>query len=199
MTDKHTEERTETHACDLISRQQVLRILTDIGYNHCKTAGESKVVDTIKTMVTVMKGVQLDKHTETHEESTETHACDLIDRQDAIDAIDVLCQEHRYKIPGKRETYSQYNEAWQDALDRAEGAIFNLPSAQPDVTDINVGDIIGRHLPVDQWERIWNTPDGTYKGRCVKCGFIHVFIVGHDAQYNYCPNCGADMRGEQNE
>ena len=56
---------------------------------------------------------------------------DLIERQSAIDALDVLCQEHRYRIPGKRETYSQYNEAWQDALDRAEGAIFNLPSAQP--------------------------------------------------------------------
>lgn len=53
---------------------------------------------------------------------------DLIDRQAAIDALDVLCEEHRYRIPGKRETYSQYNEAWQDALDRAEGAIFNLPS-----------------------------------------------------------------------
>lgn len=55
---------------------------------------------------------------------------DLISRQDAIDAIDVLCQEHRYRIPGKAETYSQYNEAWQGALNRAEGAIFNLPSAQ---------------------------------------------------------------------
>ena len=54
---------------------------------------------------------------------------DLISRQDAIDVLDVLFQEHRYKIPGKAETYSQYNEAWQDALDRAEGAIGNLPSA----------------------------------------------------------------------
>ena len=62
---------------------------------------------------------------------------DLIDRQAAIDALDVLCQEHRYKIPGKIETYSQYNEAWQDALDRAEGAIFNLPSAQPDEEKIS--------------------------------------------------------------
>lgn len=55
---------------------------------------------------------------------------DLIYRQDAIDLLDVLCQEHRYKIPGKFETYSPYNEAWQDALDRAEGEIFNLPSVQ---------------------------------------------------------------------
>lgn len=57
---------------------------------------------------------------------------DLISRQAAIDALEVLCQEHRYRIPGKRETYSQYNEAWQDALDRAEVAIGNLPSAQPE-------------------------------------------------------------------
>ena len=58
---------------------------------------------------------------------------DLIDRQAAIDALDVLCQEHRYRIPGKRETYSQYNEAWQDALDRAEVAIGNLPSVQQEI------------------------------------------------------------------
>ena len=61
---------------------------------------------------------------------------DLISRQAAIDALDVLCQEHRYRIPGKRETYSQYNEAWQDALDRAENAIGNLPSAQPEPSQV---------------------------------------------------------------
>ena len=66
-------------------------------------------------------------------ERAETHACDCISRQVAIDALDVLRQEHRYRIPGKRETYSQYNEAWQDALGRAEGAIGNLPSAQPEI------------------------------------------------------------------
>ena len=82
---------------------------------------------------------------------------DLISRQAAIDALDVLCQEHRYKIPGKGETYSQYNEAWQDALDRAEGAIFNLPSAQPEPLKI---DLSG--YSEEDWERLkkeWgNTP-----------------------------------------
>lgn len=57
---------------------------------------------------------------------------DTIYRQQAIDVLDVLCQEYRYRIPGKRETYSQYNEAWQDALGRAECAIGELPSAQPE-------------------------------------------------------------------
>ena len=60
---------------------------------------------------------------------------DVISRQAAIDALDVLCQEHRYRIPGKRETYSQYNEAWQDALDRAQGAINNLQPVQPTQTN----------------------------------------------------------------
>lgn len=64
---------------------------------------------------------------------------DCISKNAAIDAIDVLRQEHRYKIPGKGETYSQYNEAWQDALDRAEGAIGNLPSAEPEHTCVNCG------------------------------------------------------------
>lgn len=64
------------------------------------------------------------------------NSSDTISRQAAIDALDVLCQEHRYRIPGKRETYSQYNEAWQDALGRAEGAIGNLPSAQPDYQEV---------------------------------------------------------------
>ena len=63
---------------------------------------------------------------------------DLISRQAAIDALDVLCQEHRNRIPGKRETYSEYNEAWQDALDRAEGLIFNLPPVQPEPQWISV-------------------------------------------------------------
>lgn len=33
--------------------------------------------------------------------------------------------------------------------------------------------------------------------RCNKCGFEAFAIEGHFAQYHFCPNCGADMRGEQ--
>ena len=31
---------------------------------------------------------------------------------------------------------------------------------------------------------------------CNKCGFIKTAIEGHTSQYNFCPFCGADMRGE---
>ena len=30
--------------------------------------------------------------------------------------------------------------------------------------------------------------------QCNKCGLIHDFVDGHTSQYNFCPNCGADMR-----
>ena len=32
---------------------------------------------------------------------------------------------------------------------------------------------------------------------CNKCGLVHDFIDGHTSQYNFCPQCGADMRGEK--
>ena len=85
---------------------------------------------------------------------------DLISRQAAIDALDVLCLEHRYKIPGKRETYSPYNEAWQDALDRAECAIGNLPSAQPETheerTETHACDCISRQAAIDWLTNEWD-------------------------------------------
>lgn len=108
---------------------------------------------------------------------------DLISRQAAIDALDVLCQEHRYRIPGKRETYSQYNEAWQDALDRAEGAIFNLPSAQPERKR-------GRWNITDAY------PHNVYCSECYTRFAQTHWAVWEDGSLprNFCPNCGADMR-----
>lgn len=42
----------------------------------------------------------------------------------------------------------------------------------------------------NDWEHLWDAPDGSYKGRCRNCGFMHVFIEGHDMQYIFCPSCG---------
>lgn len=37
------------------------------------------------------------------------------------------------------------------------------------------------------------------KMQCDQCGFRFTAIEGHIRQYNFCPNCGADMRGENHE
>ena len=46
---------------------------------------------------------------------------------------------------------------------------------------------------------IWSPKDidGTVSGCCSNCSFSHLFIGGHTAQYNYCPNCGARMVSEE--
>ena len=40
------------------------------------------------------------------------------------------------------------------------------------------------------WDHLWTAPDGTFKGRCDNCGFVHYFIGGHVTQYKFCPQCG---------
>ena len=116
---------------------------------------------------------------------------DLISRAEAIDALDVLCQEHRYKIPGKGETYSQYNEAWQDALDRAEGAIFNLPPAQP---ERKKGEWIEREVTyIDDLEAkdiitAWQSCKCSVCGRYDTRPYMYYFNVP-----KYCSWCGAEM------
>ena len=52
-----------------------------------------------------------------------------------------------------------------------------------------------------KWENVWGfvAPDGTYKGRCKRCGFTMLFNYGHDSQYNYCPQCGLRKFGSNLE
>lgn len=40
-----------------------------------------------------------------------------------LEEIKSLKKEHPYKVPGSPDTYNQYNEAWQDCLDRVDGMI----------------------------------------------------------------------------
>lgn len=151
---------------DLISRAAAIDDL------HGKDPSQIWDTADIEVWVNALPPAQPEKRTE---ERTETYACDCISRQAALDALDVLCQEHRYKIPGKGETYSQYNEAWQDALDRAEGAIFNLPSAQP-----------------ERMRGTWVRGIGEYAKNLMECSECRRTFY-YNAEWNFCPNCGAEM------
>ena len=48
-----------------------------------------------------------------------------------------------------------------------------------------------------EWEHLWDAPDGTFKGRCKKCGFVHLFVEGRDIQYKFCPECGREVKRDE--
>lgn len=112
---------------------------------------------------------------------------DLIDRQATIDALEKVAEIFPWRIPGNRDSYDHYNEAWNDAIGRAEIEIEKLPSAQPERPK-------GEWIPQDH-----NKSNGCattlvyYFPKCSECGH------SGDSAFAFCPWCGADMRGEQNE
>jgi len=68
---------------------------------------------------------------ETHEERTETHACDCISRQSAIDAV----KKNTFRLTFAEEQNCEGHVAWSaEAVysDVMEGALLDLPSAQPE-------------------------------------------------------------------
>ena len=75
--------------------------------------------------------------------ATDTNVGDTISRQAVIDALEKVAELYPWRVPGDRDSYSSYNEAWQDALNRVENEIEALPSAQPTVhpqrTCVNCG------------------------------------------------------------
>lgn len=67
-------------------------------------------------------------------------------------------------------------------LDKAENKGEWIPLVEENGDDyIEAYDIAGVHTFAARY-------------RCDKCGFIHFCIEDH-GEYNFCPNCGADMRG----
>lgn len=67
--------------------------------------------------------------------------------------------------------------------------IRKMPSAQPETIK-------------GQWEDVYDCCGSNYK--CSNCGrkthtAITFDIEGNQYKYEFCPHCGADMRGESNE
>ena len=68
-------------------------------------------------------------------------------------------------------------------IDKAYEAILQLPSAEPE-------------RKTGRWFVI-HAPDDLHCG-LVKCPFCGELLVGEPNEYNFCSNCGADMRGGSN-
>lgn len=92
---------------------------------------------------------------------------DLIDRQAAIDALDDVIT-----ITGVSNAY-----VFKDYVQRVKRKLEQLPSAEP-----------------ERKTGMWLFPYGDKKyKRCSVCEKDY-YSIPHDT--NFCPNCGADMRGE---
>lgn len=77
---------------------------------------------------------------------------------------------------------------------------------------VHIKDLIGMMPTVERktgkWEEIEVIADAydisgvktwASKMKCDQCGFTTIAIEGRFSQYNFCPNCGADMRGDDHE
>lgn len=95
---------------------------------------------------------------------------DSISRQAAIDALCDNCDHVEAVCP--HYPCKQYI------------AIENLPPAQPE-------------RKKGKWI-VYKAPDQYHCG-LVKCPFCYEEMIAESDEYNFCPRCGADMRGDQNE
>lgn len=76
---------------------------------------------------------------------------------------------------------------------KAECAVYVEVAAQPTIDPASL-------RPKGEW--IYNTDDFTPKKRCTNCGYNKPLVAGEAIKQepdNYCPNCGADMRGETHD
>jgi predicted RNA-binding Zn-ribbon protein involved in translation (DUF1610 family) len=89
---------------------------------------------------------------------------------------------HPYKVVGDRDSYSPYNEGWSDCISLIESYLEQIPFAESERKN-------GEWIKIGHWGR-------SYK--CNQCGnsldFDGVNVGRGDV--NFCPNCGAEMRGE---
>ena len=213
---KTHDKRSETHASDLISRQTAIDIVNKYKKSHMILWGKPMVgAASIVIELEELPPVQ----PETHDKRTETHACDCIERQAAIDALEQAKEQYfdRRVIIGKMQD-----------------VVSNLPSAQPEPCEDAVsrkaveemlknefpargmweieGDVVKEtvcEMLVDALMGLEKLPSVTpkrktgrwldnyqYGYKCSECG-AYLEIDCGDAEMNFCPNCGADMRGEQ--
>ena len=115
---------------------------------------------------------------------------DLISRQAGIDAILAVTGNSSVRELYEHVQEHGLSDMWSGGVNAAIDIIIAVPSAQPErkkgkwvevaVTDGYDKDGIKTWISVMQ---------------CDQCGFIVNAVEGHMAQYNYCPNCGAQMMG----
>lgn len=105
---------------------------------------------------------------------------EYIERNAAVSIADYAADVHPYeKSADKPETFSEYNQGWNDACDYIREKLEEEPPA--DVAPVRHG----------RWELVTTKYSAQYArvGYCQNCNEERLVD-------NYCPNCGAKMDGE---
>ena len=117
---------------------------------------------------------------------------DLISRQAAIDALKAIkygLWEIDIPSPGSSPEYKEHHKQMQEMMgvvDNWIDKLSDLPSAQP---ERKTGKWIGTEFD--------GYADGNpvyYEWKCSSCGCV---VEDEEPTWNFCPNCGAFMKGEQ--
>ena len=113
----------------------------------------------------------------------DTNDGDMISRKAAIELKPEFLNPNVNRETEERTAIDRaYARGWNSCNTHWIDEINELPSAQP---ERKKGEWI------DETFKPWGLVHHPYK--CDQCG------EHSEADYDYCPNCGADMRGEQNE
>ena len=131
---------------DLIERQAAYTTLTE--YYHHTTEIQHKAL---------REALERVPSAETHEKRTETHTCDYISRQDAIDAILAVTGNSSVRELYEHVQEHGLSDMWSGGVNAAIDIIIALPSAQPkhDISKANfLCPICGAEMEVEvsEWE-----------------------------------------------
>ena len=103
------------------------------------------------------------------------------------EAIEILTEERRINA----EIFSLQ---FYEALDLAIEALELVNDSQDLVKDLVNERPKGKWIHREDMDYLDENKVNHIHFMCEKCEFVHDFIDGHTAQYNFCPNCGAKMR-----
>ena len=117
--------------------------------------------------------------------------------------VKVIGGRHSGKL--KDQIIDAYQKGWNDCID---AIIDNAPTVTPEITEEDIQNAIkqgyndGYAMAKAKFER----PKGEWiviksplsDEVIVKCHYCKDEFIGNDVEdYNFCPNCGADMRGKE--
>ena len=159
----------------LLPERGMWKIDGDVGKNAvCETVAEA--IEMVKNMETVMPETNSSEfpNSSTLQPTCNQLATDCISRQAAIDAI-------AERMEMVTDPYG-YGEKFWEGLCIAKSIVADISSAQPE-------------RKMGHWIRAAGMNEC-----CSACNkyFPLSSFTGRPFDINYCPNCGADMRGEQN-